>query len=245
MKAILLTPDWPAPANVHALCSTRQGGCSAGPYANLNLGNHVGDTAAAVAANRQRFAELAAMPSAPVWLNQVHSTEVVQLMAPTQNEITADASFTRACGVVSCVMTADCLPLLLCDEQGTQVAAIHAGWRGLCEGIIERTVQQFAKPASVMAYLGPAIGPAAFEVGAEVKAAFVARQAEATSAFKPASAEGKWLADIYALARQRLMRAGVSAIYGGNHCTYSQSEMFFSYRRDGQTGRMASAIWLS
>ena len=242
---MLLTPDWPAPANVHALCSTRQGGCSKGPYASLNLGNHVGDTAAAVAANWQRFAELAAMPSAPVWLNQVHSAEVVHLLVPTQDVITADASFTRARGVVSCVMTADCLPLLLCDEQGTQVAAIHAGWRGLCEGIIERTVQQFAQPALVMAYLGPAIGPAAFEVGDEVREAFVARQAEATLAFKPASAEGKWLADIYALARQRLLLAGVSAVYGGNYCTYSQSEMFFSYRRDGHTGRMASAIWLS
>lgn len=245
MTAILLKPDWPAPVNVHAVCSTRQGGCSQGPYASLNLGNHVGDSAAAVAANRQRFAALAAMPVAPVWLNQVHGTEVVTVLEPTTEAITADASITRVRGVVSCVMTADCLPLLLCDQQGTQVAAIHAGWRGLCDGIIERALQQFAQPARVMAYLGPAIGPAAFEVGAEVKAAFIAQQAQAASAFTPAAAADKWLADIYTLARQRLASMGVTAIYGGHYCTYSQSELFFSYRRDGQTGRMASAIWLS
>lgn len=240
----LLIPDWPIPANVRAVCSTRLGGVSSGCYASLNLGDHVGDRPDDVQANRDRYQQLAAMPTAPVWLQQVHGTHVLAATRQSISGQQADARVTSESGVVCTVMTADCLPLLLCDAAGTQVAAVHAGWRGLCDGIIEKTVCQFANPTSVMAYLGPAISQAAFEVGAEVRAAFMAVATEAKDAFVPGTA-GKWQADLYLLARQRLQSVGVVQIYGGNFCTYRQSELFFSYRRDGQTGRMASSIWLA
>ena len=240
----LLIPDWPMPANVRAVCSTRVGGVSTGCYASLNLGDHVGDTPDIVITNRLRYQQSAQMPSAPVWLQQVHGTHVLAVTSQSISGQQADASFTRDPGVVCTVMTADCLPLLLCDSAGTQVAAVHAGWRGLCDGIIEKTVHQFENPTEVIAYLGPAISQTAFEVGAEVRAAFMAVAPEAEQAFMPGAA-GKWQADLYLLARQRLQSAGVSQIYGGNFCTYLQSELFFSYRRDGQTGRMASSIWLA
>lgn len=240
----LLIPDWPMPANVRAVCSTRVGGVSTGCYASLNLGDHVGDTPDIVITNRLRYQQSAQMPSAPVWLQQVHGTHVLAVTSQSISGQHADASFTRDPGVVCTVMTADCLPLLLCDSAGTQVAAVHAGWRGLCDGIIEKTVHQFENPTEVIAYLGPAISQTAFEVGAEVRAAFMAVAPEAEQAFMPGAA-GKWQADLYLLARQRLHSAGVSQIYGGNFCTYLQSELFFSYRRDGQTGRMASSIWLA
>ncbi|MEH8021398.1 MULTISPECIES: peptidoglycan editing factor PgeF [Rheinheimera] len=242
-NTLLLKPNWPAPKNVHAVCSTRQGGCSEGVYASLNLGEHVADNAEHVLENRLRYQQLAQMPSAPVWLNQVHGTEVVELLAQNNSIITADASITSAKGVVSTVMTADCLPILLCDSTGSRVAAVHAGWRGLCNGIIENTLAHFAQPAEVMVYLGPAIGPTAFEIGVEVRAAFIAQATEAELAFQPA-ANGKWLANLYLLARQRLLQRGVRQIYGGYYCTHQQNSLFFSYRRDGQTGRMASSIWL-
>lgn len=239
----MLTPDWPAPANVRAVCSTRQGGCSTGAYASLNLGLHVNDAPALVSENRRRYQQQAHMPASPVWLEQVHGVRVLPLSRHTASGETADASITAERGVVATVMTADCLPLLLCDAKGTQVAAIHAGWRGLCHGVIEATLAHFPVPEQVMAYLGPAISQSAFEVGPEVRAAFMARSTEAEAAFVAAD-NGKLLADLYLLARQRLQRCGVSQIYGGSFCTYQQTGLFFSYRRDGQTGRMASSIWL-
>lgn len=239
----LLTPGWPAPANVKAVCSTRAGGCSAGPYQSLNLGGHVGDSAQAVSHNRQLFQAMAAMPDQPVWLNQTHSTRCITLLSTTPDNVDADASFSRQPGLVCTVMTADCLPILICNRAGTEIAAVHAGWRGLCDGIIENTLQLFSQPADCMAWLGPAISQAAFEVGDEVRQAFINQDPAAAVAFI-AGSEGKWLGDLYMLARQRLANFGVSAIYGGNYCTYSQRSEFFSYRRDGQTGRMASAIWL-
>ncbi len=241
---ILLTPDWPAPANVRAVCSTRNGGSSAGAYGSLNLGDHVADNAMHVQDNRRRYQQVAQMPAAPVWLQQVHGTTVQVLTAQSAANQPADASVTSETHVVCTVMTADCLPLLLCDNSGTQVGAVHAGWRGLCDGVIESAVAHFANPAKVLAYLGPAIGPQVFEVGDEVRRAFVARAAQAELAFQQI-AKDKWLADLYLLARQRLMGVGVQQIYGGTYCTYRQAELFFSYRRDGQTGRMASSIWLT
>jgi polyphenol oxidase len=243
-STLLLIPDWPAPDNVRAVCSTRKGGCSDGVYASMNLGEHVADAAEHVAQNRLRFQQLAKMPASPVWLQQVHGTQVLRLQRNTPDNEPADAAVTTVQGAVCSVMTADCLPLLLCDSAGSQVAAVHAGWRGLCNGIIEHTLAHFVRPAEVLAYLGPAISQSAFEVGAEVRTAFIRHSAAAAHAFE-AGADGKWQADLYLLARQRLMQCGVRQIYGGNYCTYQQSELFFSYRRDGQTGRMASAIWLT
>lgn len=239
----LLIPDWPAPANVRAVCSTRFGGVSTGRYDSLNLGNHVGDEQALVAQNRQRFMLQAGMPAAPVWLEQVHGIEVATLDASTDTTPVADACTSTERRIVCAVMTADCLPLLLCDQAGSQVAAVHAGWRGLCAGIIEQAVDRFNQSSLVMAYLGPAISQQAFEVGPEVREAFIAHCSDAALAFRQ-SEGGRYYADLYHLARQRLLQAGVSLIYGGQHCTFTQKELFFSYRRDGQTGRMASAIWL-
>ena len=231
------TPDWPAPPNVKSLQTTRHGGVSAPPYASFNLGGHVGDAIEAVAANRQQ------LPSPAAWLKQTHSTIVVDAET-VSDAIEADASISRTAGVVSVVMTADCLPVLLCDQQGSVVAAAHAGWRGLCDGVLESTVQAMAVPTnSMMAWLGPAIGPSAFEVGDEVRTAFIAHDPAAAAAFTPKAA-GKWLANLYLLAQQRLNDLGIRQIYGGTECTFSNNDQYFSYRRDGVTGRMASLIWL-
>lgn len=239
----MITPDWPAPANVKAVCSTRAGGCSKGPYHSLNLGDHVGDDAWAVSHNRQLFQTMAKMPGQPRWLNQTHSNQCITLLSGKAQASSADASFTDQPGLVCTVMTADCLPVLICNEAGTEIAAIHAGWRGLCDGVIENTMRMFSQPASCLAWLGPAISQPAFEIGAEVRAAFILQDPEAASAFI-AGEQDKWLADLYLLARQRLARSGVTRTYGGQYCTYQQSADFFSYRRDGRTGRMAAAIWL-
>lgn len=237
----LIFPDWPAPSGVKSLQTTRQGGFSAAPYASLNLGTHVGDAPLVVARNRMALNSL--MPSEPVWLNQVHGV-VVADAALASCLPQADACIAHQPGAVCVVMTADCLPVLLCDAAGTVVGAAHAGWRGLCDGVIERTVEAMGvAPDSLMAWLGPAIGPTAFEVGEEVRAAFVAHQPEATTAFV-AGAGGKWQADIFLLARMRLESLGISHIYGGGICTYSDAERFYSYRRDGVTGRMGTFIWL-
>ena len=237
-----ITPNWPAPANVTALQTTRKGGISVAPYASFNLGVHVGDNQLAVLRNRMLLAPL--MPSEPVWLNQVHGVTVADAghagCLPQ-----ADASVATHPGAVCVVMTADCLPVLLCDETGSVVGAAHAGWRGLCDGVIEATVTSMQLPAStLMAWLGPAIGPTVFEVGDEVRTAFVAKQPQAAQAFV-AAAEGKWMADIYQLARLRLQALGIHRIYGGDLCTYSDDQRFYSYRRDGVTGRMGTFIWLS
>ena len=242
----LIVPEWPAPANVMAIQTTRTGGVSRVPYSSFNLGAHVGDDAVRVARNRQMLS--AVLPSEPVWLRQVHGVEVVNA-ASTSCEPVADAAYTRIPHTVCTVMTADCLPILLCDRQGSVVAAAHAGWRGLCDGVIEATVRAMAiTPDQLMAWLGPAIGPESFEVGAEVRAAFIAAQPIAALAFTP-HATDKWLAYLYQLARQRLEAAGVNAIYGGginsHFCTYREESRFFSYRRDGTTGRMASLIWIT
>lgn len=238
----LIIPDWPAPSNVRALQTTRLGGVSEGPYASLNLGEHVADDPMRVAANRQRLNPW--LPTEPLWLHQVHGTAVVhaeQAACLPQ----ADAAVTGAINTVCVVMTADCLPLLICDRSGSKVAAVHAGWRGLQAGVIEAAVAQMkVQPTDLMVWLGPAIGPQAFEVGDEVREAFIRTDVEASKAFVQTS-ENKWLADIYLLARQRLEAMGISAIYGGDLCTYSDVQRFFSYRRDGVTGRMASMIWLA
>lgn len=236
----LIIPEWPAPANVKALQTTRLGGVSTGVYASLNLGDHVKDSPQHVAANRQLLS--AYMPSEPVWLNQVHGVRVIDAALSSCLE-SADASFTNRKQVVCVTMTADCLPVLLCDQTGTAVAAIHVGWRSLCDGVIEATVAAMPVQAGqLMAWLGPAIGPDAFEVGSEVRAQFMAQDMQAESAFKPK--EGKWLGDLYAIARQRLQTLGVTQVYGGGRCTYSEPETFFSFRRDGDTGRMGTFIWL-
>jgi YfiH family protein len=236
-----IRPDWPAPANIGALQTTRHGGVSAAPYDSLNLGSHVGDVPLAVARNRQLLNTL--LPSEPVWLEQVHGTDVANAdMAGCR--VRADACIARRRGSVCVVMTADCLPVLLCDEQGTVVGAVHAGWKGLAAGVIEATVREMAvEPHKLMAWLGPAIGPDAFEVGGEVRAAFVAAHPKAATAFVPGQS-GKWFADLYALARLRLNALGITNIYGGDRCTFRDRDAFFSYRRDGATGRMGSFIWL-
>jgi len=232
-------PDWRLPPTVRALQTTRLGGCSPAPYASLNLGDHVGDAPLNVVRNRQRLA----LPCEPCWLKQVHGVAVVEAEGAAGLP-EADASLTRRAGVVCAVMTADCLPVLLCDRQGTVVAAAHAGWRGLCDGILERTVVAMrVPPDELQVWLGPAIGPSAFEVGAEVRAAFVARQAEAAAAFIQ-TAPDKFHADLWQLARLRLQAQGVTDIGGGGVCTFSDAQHYFSYRRDGVTGRMASLIWL-
>jgi len=239
-----LVPDWPAPDNVRGLLTTRNGGASQGVFSSFNLAAHVGDDPLAVLANRGRL--LAALPGAPVWLNQVHGTRVFDAaeFSAGDQAAQADASFSRKAGAVCAVMTADCLPVLFCDLAGSVVAAAHAGWRGLLAGVLEETIAAMGVPgAKLMAYLGPAIGPLAFEVGDEVRAAFLAADESSAAAFTPALS-GKWLADIYLLARQRLAGQGVTRIYGGSFCTVSEADRFFSYRRDGQTGRMASMIWL-
>lgn len=248
-----ITPDWPAPPEVRAISTTRHHGVATGVYASLNLALHVGDEASTVLANRQLLTEQAQLPATPAWLEQVHGTTVLDLANWTGDVIAADAALAQQANQVCVVMTADCLPILLCWQGGhcqdgqaakQQVAAIHAGWRGLCNGIIEQTLAHFSEPTQLMAWLGPAIGPTAFEVGAEVRAAFLAKDPAAELAFV-AQPSGKYLADLYQLARLRLQAAGVSAIYGGNYCTFTQQERFFSYRRDGQTGRQASLIWIA
>ncbi|OIR04457.1 laccase domain protein YfiH [mine drainage metagenome] len=248
-----ITPNWPAPANVKALQTTRTGGYSQAPYASLNLGAHVNDDPITVAKNRQLLNPY--LPSEPVWVNQVHGVDVIDAATSSclQN---ADASFTSKHNVVCVTMTADCLPVLLCDIAGTVVAAVHAGWRGLCDGVIEAAVNKMAADNSeVLAWLGPAIGPTAFEVGSEVRDQFIKIDAQAALAFKPIvnplepQLNDKWLCDIYLIAKQRLNRVGVTHIYGGgvneDFCTYTDEERFFSFRRDNVTGRMASLIWLT
>ncbi|MCP5268896.1 MAG: peptidoglycan editing factor PgeF [Zoogloeaceae bacterium] len=237
-------PDMPLPPGVRALQTTRQGGVSSPPWDSFNLGDHVADSAADVAANRARLA--AVLPSEPRWLKQVHGTTVLQadhLPSVRSSPPEADAVVASKLGVVCTIMTADCLPVLFCSRDGQVVAAAHAGWRGLCAGVLEASIRQMQVPAaSIMAWLGPAIGPRSFEVGPEVREAFLAQGAEAAAAFVPAVGD-RWLADIYTLARQRLQRAGVAQIHGGGACTVTEADRYFSYRRDGVTGRMASLIW--
>lgn len=239
--ADLFVPEWPAPPNVRSLQTRRGGGVSQPPWDSFNLGDHVGDSPEDVARNRQRLCD--ALPVSPCWLKQVHGVNVVDAaIAPPGSE--ADASFCRQPGAVCVIMTADCLPVLFCDRSGSVVAAAHAGWRGLLDGVLEATVAAMqVAPGEIMAWLGPAIGPTSFEVGAEVRTAFIARDELADAAFV-AGCNGRFMADLGMLARQRLNSVGVSTIFGGGLCTVDNAAGFFSYRRDGVTGRMASLIWL-
>ncbi|WP_392386368.1 peptidoglycan editing factor PgeF [Marinomonas primoryensis] len=242
-KSSFIRPNWPAPSSVCAYVSTRIGGVSCTPFDKLNLGVHVQDNSEAVIQNRHLFASFIDMPNSVIWLNQVHGTDVVKLPCNSLPK-SADAAFSDALNQVCAVLTADCLPVFFCNQSGTQVAVAHAGWRGLCAGVLESTLAQFENKSSVMAWLGPAIGATAFEVGGEVRQAFMAWYPEAEEAFKATQASDKWLGDLYLLARQRLHAAGVTQVYGGDHCTFSDAENFYSYRRDGKTGRMASVIWI-
>jgi YfiH family protein len=236
-----IVPDWPAPARVRAIVTTRHGGVSTGPYASLNLGDHVGDDPARVAENRQRLR--VHLPAEPVWLQQVHGTVCVDATRAPAGTV-ADAAHAHAPGVVCAVLTADCLPVLLCDTAGTAVAVAHAGWRGLAACVIESAVAALnVPPEQVMAWLGPAIGADRFEVGGEVPEGFIDHDPAAAAAFRPC-ANGKWLCDLAGLARQRLAACGIRRVTDSGFCTMGDAEQFFSYRRDGETGRMASLIWL-
>jgi YfiH family protein len=246
-----LQPDWPAPAHVKAFCSTRHHkGSSLTPFADFNLGLHVGDQKEHVIANRNQLKHDLSLPSEPIWLKQVHGIQVIKLepgLNPSSVLETeaADAAYTLEPNQICAVLTADCLPILICDRAGTRVAAIHAGWRGLAGGIIQATLAKMGcYGVQLLVWLGPAIGPKAFEIGPEVREIFLA-QGFSPTAFIEAGAE-KWFADLYALAREQLLKCGVTEVFGGNHCTYTEVKDFFSYRKEGGiTGRMASLIWLS
>ena len=241
MSAAWLVPDWPAPAHVRACVTTRNGGVSVEPFASFNLGDHVNDDPQAVAENRRRLQ--AALGCQPAWLSQVHGIRVVEADPARIHE--ADASWSATPGVACAILTADCLPVLFCDRAGTRVAAAHAGWRGLANGMLEATLHALeCEPDEALAWLGPAIGPQAFEVGPEVREAFLAGYPQAEVAFRPSVNPGKYLADLYQLARIRLAAFGVSAVYGGGWCTWSDPR-FYSYRRAARTGRFASLIWLA
>ena len=238
-----LVPDWPAPAHVRAFVTTREGGVSVGEYASMNLGQSSGDDPASVARNRAIVR--AQLPGEPAWLAQVHGRDVADLdHASDAQRPRADAAVTSHPGRVAVVLTADCMPLFLTDRAGRRVAVAHAGWRGLAAGVIENSVTALKAPADqLIAWMGPAIGPAAFEVGPEVREAFVAIDPAAATAFRPGK-PGKFMADLYTLARQRLAKAGVHAVYGGGACTFTQVERFFSYRRAQKSGRMGAFIWI-
>ena len=239
----LIEADWPAPPNVRAVATTRAGGVSVGPYASLNLGAHVSDDAQAVSENRLRLRTAVALLRDPVWLNQVHGTAVVEA-TPHAVPPAADASFARSPGQACVVLTADCLPVLLCDRDGTRVAAAHAGWRGLAGGVVESALRAMdVAPGRVLAWLGPAIEQEMFEVGPEVREQFVARSAENAQAFKH-NARGRWQADLYDLARRELARLDVTQVFGGGLRCYADRDRFYSYRRDGATGRMATLVWM-
>jgi YfiH family protein len=242
-----LTPDWQVPANVEAWFTTRAGGLSKGPYTSMNLGLHVGDASDAVEENRRRA--LRGVAARPLWLSQVHGVAVAHAdgIAPGTSAPVADAAVSFGTAWVCCVLVADCLPVYFADRMGTAVAVAHAGWRGLAAGVLENTVRAMRRPpVTLLAHLGPAIGPRSFEVGDDVRSAFMAGDAAFGSAFHPVDGRaGKWWCDLYALARQRLQAAGVEEISGGTHCTHCEAERFFSYRRDGVTGRMGAFIRLA
>ena len=241
MPGTFFEPDWPAPRNVHSAQSLRTGGRSVGAYASLNLGAHVGDDARAVEENRALLKRSLALPADPLWLEQVHGTTVID--ADSANSRRGDAVVARRSGVVCAIQTADCLPVLFAHDSGSQIAAAHAGWRGLSAGVLEATVQAMAVPApELIAWLGPAIGPEFFEVGEEVRTAFVSRDAAAATAFAR-NGRGRWQADLFWLARRRLQASGIERVYGGGLCTYRDEARFFSHRREGGSGRMVTLIW--
>lgn len=259
----LITPEWEAIPGVHALMTTRTGGVSVAPWESLNLGVHVGDNPAAVLENRQRLRKAGSLPNEPVWLDQVHGTSVVQVDAGNTPRVSntaeqlvqsprprADAAVTRHRGVVCAIQVADCMPVLFAARDGSAVGAAHAGWRGLASGVLGATVSAMGMPSDqIIAWMGPSIGPEHFEVGDDVVAAFrdtaAAADAARTEAAFTRKPNGKWLCDLYALARLRLATLGITSVSGGGWCTFEDSTRFFSYRRDGQTGRMAALIWLA
>ena len=245
----ILKPGWSVPDKVRAISTTRLGGVSSAPWDTFNLGSHVGDVPADVQENRRRLAGFTGIDGARIgWLDQVHGTEVVELTPDNAGQIAkADASYTRHSGVACATLTADCLPVILADNEGAVVGAAHAGWRSLCGGVLENLVSAMAvAPERLQAWLGPAIGPDSFEVGPEVRDAFLEHDPEAASAFKTDGARpGHFMADIYALASLRLNQLGVSNVTGGGLCTVQDPDRFFSYRRDGQTGRMVTLVWLT
>ena len=235
-----ILPEWPVPSRVRACVTTREGGVSQAPFDSFNLGDHVGDAPNAVVANRQQLQRV--LGCEPAWMNQVHSSIAIE--ADPRHRPNADASWTGEAGIACAVLTADCLPVLFSDRAGTRVAAAHAGWRGLAGGVLEATVAAMAIPrGQLLAWLGPAIGPDAFEVGPEVRDAFVSRHAAAADAFSASSNAGRYMADIYRLARLHLAACGVTAVFGGGYCTVGDPR-FYSYRRAARTGRFASLIWL-
>ena len=235
-----LIPDWPAPAGIRACVTTRANGVSVAPFDSFNLGDHVGDDPVAVAHNRQRLTHI--FDVQPAWLSQVHG--VVVAPADPQQIAEADASWTATPGIACTVMTADCLPALFCDRAGTRVAAAHAGWRGLAAGVLEAAALSLnVEPCDILVWLGPAIGPKAFEVGGEVRDVFIKDMPHAGTAFVPSINAGRFMADIYALARLRLARCGITAVYGGGFCTVTDPR-FYSYRRSPRTGRFASLVWI-
>ena len=237
----LIRPDWPAPANVHAFTTTRNGGFSHGAWGSLNLGDRCGDDPDLVKQNRKLLRTL--LPGEPCWLKQVHGKNVIAWDEGRDLEPGADAIFSRQTGQVCAVLTADCLPVLFCNRAGTRVAACHAGWRGLAAGVLEAMVSVMGSaPAELMAWLGPAIGPQSYEVGNDVYNSFMKLNIDNVTAFRRHN--DRWLADLYELARLALARVGVEQVSGGQYCTYSETDKFFSYRRDGETGRIATAVWL-
>ena len=236
----MIRANWPAAPNVIAGCTTRVGGVSTGSYESLNLGAHVGDEDDAVRENRMRFAIDASLPTEPAWLDQVHGSVVA--VEPEAGQ-TADSAISRAARFVCVVMVADCLPVLFTNRSGTEVGAAHAGWRGLAAGVLEKTVRAFnAEPGELLAWMGPAISQAAFEVGEEVRSAFLETDPRSSPCFSP-NDNGRWQADLYGLARRRLATAGVDQVFGGGFCTHGDPERFFSHRRDGQCGRMAAFVF--
>ncbi len=240
-----LVPDWPAPGNVGALSTTRAGGCSAAPYDTMNIGSRVDDDPHCVARNRATLLQACAGADSLQWLHQVHGVLCIEARAHCAGEVAADASCTREAGIGCLVGTADCVPVLFCDRQGSWVAAAHAGWRGLCDGVLESTLDQYGgDPAGLLAWLGPCIGPNSFEVNDDVRDAFLAVDSAAESAFRTAGDAGRWLGDLPEIARQRLRARGVTQVYGGHWCTVEDAERFYSFRRDNVTGRMASVVWL-
>jgi YfiH family protein len=240
----VLVPAWPVASRVRAVCTLRAGGVSAAPYASLNLATHVGDASSSVSENRQRLRTQLSLPAEPLWLEQVHGTRVLDADAPGAS-VPADAALTRQAGRVLAVLVADCLPVLLATHSGEAIAVAHAGWRGLAAGVLERTVEALAAPpAQLHAWLGPAISAPQFEVGGEVRAAFVSEQQQAAECFS-ANARGRWQCDLAGLARQRLGALGVHSIHEARLCTASDPQRFYSYRRDGQTGRIAALLWIA
>jgi polyphenol oxidase len=239
-----ITPEWPAPTNVRALSTLRTGGVSEGKYASLNLATHVGDERDAVIRNRALLKDAAQLPAEPIWLEQVHGSLVWVASGSVASPPVADASVARTRQQICTILTADCLPVLFCDLDGTAVGAAHAGWRGLAGGVLSETLREMGSPpARVIAWMGPAIEQSAFEVGDEVREQFIGRSPQHAQAFSP-NERGRWQADLYDLARRELNALGVACVYGGDFSVYAQPERFYSYRRDKQTGRMATMIWL-